>query len=343
MFPILAVIPPLPSPAFLSLAALCLVLSLGLTARNFAHAGHRAAPAAEPLAAVGAGEAKAEEPPLAPLFVGAFLVAMLWVWSQNPIKLHSYGLLLIVGFVAAAWNASLEAKRRGYDPNIVLDLALPLLLVCIAACRILYVVLNRSQFSSPAQWIRIWDGGLSFHGALVGAVVVVAFYGWKRGLGFWKLADIIAPSVFLGYAFGRLGCLLNGCCYGEPCALPWAMVFPVEGGPRGALTPPSHPAQLYSTIAALFLFAFMQLAKKQPRWNPFAGSMTLLFFALYALERFVIEIFRRGATARTVLGTDWLTEAQLMSIVGLFFVAAFWLLRSRTGRAVSDGQRPAST
>ncbi len=342
MYPILAVVPPLSSLWFSVLAALSLALGLGLTARNLSRTSRLAAPGA---VAVDAGEAQVqaqpEDSPFAPLFIGAFVVALSWVWSHNPIKLHSYGLLLIVGFVAAAWNASLEAKRRGYDPNIVLDLALPLLLVCIVACRILYIVLNRSQFSSPAQWIRIWDGGLSFHGALVGAVAVVSFYGWKHKLGFWKLADIIAPSVFLGYAFGRVGCLLNGCCYGEPCDLPWAVRFPVEGGPPGAFTPPSHPAQLYSTILALCLFAWMQKAKTQPKWNRFPGELTLLFFALYACERFVIEIFRRGATARPILGSSWITEAQFASLVGLFFIGAFWMLRSRLSQArVPSPQQP---
>jgi phosphatidylglycerol:prolipoprotein diacylglycerol transferase len=330
MLPILAVVPPLPFVAFAVLSALCLLAGAGLTARNYARV---AGPPAEPAATEAATKTADDgESPFTPLAIGAFVVALLWVWSRNEVKLHSYGLLLIVGFVAAAWDAAREARRRGVDPNIIGDLALPLLLVCIACCRVLYVALNRSQFSSPAQWVRIWDGGLSFHGALVGAVAVVAFYGWKSRLGFWRLADIIAPSVFLGYAFGRLGCFLNGCCYGEPCALPWAMVFRVEGGPAGALTPPSHPAQLYSAILAVLLWTVMRGARVRPTWNRFPGQLTLLFFALYAVERFIIEIFRRGATARTVLGTDWLTEAQLISVGGMVFIAAFWLVQSRRRR-----------
>ena len=286
-------------------------------------------------------EASAAWTPLIFAVIGA---AILFAWTRGSIKLHSYGLLLIVGFLVATWNAMREAKRRGYDPNIILDLALPTLLVCIAACRILYVVLNRSQFSSPAQMFRIWDGGLSFHGALVGAIAVVAYFGWRSRIGFWNLADTIAPSVFLGYAFGRVGCLLNGCCYGAPCDLPWAMVFPVEGGPVGSFTPPSHPAQIYSSLLALGLFAFMQRAKLKPQFNRFAGQLTLLFFALYAIERFVVEIFRRGATARTVLGTGWLTEAQLMSLIGLVFIAAFWAVRARmTKRNEVETPAPSST
>ncbi len=328
MLPIFAVIPALSAPIFGALAVLFIVLGLSLTAWNFSRA-NRAVAVGATSESVTTEDASAAWTPLIFALIG---VAILFAWTRGSIKLHSYGLLLIVGFLLATWSAMREAKRRGYDPNLILDLALPMLLVCIAACRILYVILNRDQFSSVAQMFRIWDGGLSFHGALVGAIAVVAFYGWRSGIGFWNLADMIAPSVFLGYAFGRVGCLLNGCCYGAPCDLPWAMVFPVEGGPIGSFTLPSHPAQIYSSLLALGLFGFMQRAKLQPRFNRFAGQLTLLFFALYAGERFIIEIFRRGATARTVLGTNWLTEAQLMSLLGLIFIAAFWIVRSRTAK-----------
>lgn len=331
MLPIFATIPALPTTIFAALSALLVVLGVGLTVWSFSRANRTVTVGA-------ADEVAANEEVSAawtPLIFGVIGVAILYVWTRSEIKLHSYGLLLIVGFLLATWNAMREAKRRGYDPNVILDLALPTLLVCIAACRILYVILNRDQFSSLAQMFRIWDGGLSFHGALVGAVVVVAYFGWRSRIGFWNLADTIAPSVFLGYAFGRVGCLLNGCCYGAPCDLPWAMVFPVEGGPIGSFTLPSHPAQIYSSLLALGLFAFMQRAKLKPQFNRFAGQLTLLFFALYAIERFVVEIFRRGATARTVLGTGWLTEAQLMSLIGLVFIAAFWTVRVRTTKHIS--------
>jgi phosphatidylglycerol:prolipoprotein diacylglycerol transferase len=317
MLPILATIPPLPQTWFLPLCALVMlggVASLLMMRRQSA-----TVPATVP---------DAPGSMFAPLFVAAVICTMLYVWTRNPIKLHSYGLMLIVGFLMATWLSCVEARRRGYDPNLILDLALPLLLVTIICCRLLYVALNHHQFSSPAEIIRLWDGGLSFHGAIVGAVIVLAYFGVRSGLGFWKLADVVAPSVFLGYAWGRLGCFLNGCCYGGPSDLPWATVFRTEEH-RHILTPPSHPAQIYSALLALGLFAFMYRARLQPQWNRFAGQLTLLFLALYAVERFIIEVFRNGATAKTMFGLSWLTQAQFTSILGLIGIAALWMWRAR--------------
>ncbi|MDF2440819.1 MAG: phosphatidylglycerol---prolipoprotein diacylglyceryl transferase [Abditibacteriota bacterium] len=331
MLPILANIPPLPQSWLWPLCALALLGAIGtsvmwsrapLQAETTAGANSDAQPAAN--------DATSKlQAALAPIAFALMACVMLWVWSRNPIKIHAYGLMLIVGFLGATWMSCAEARRRGHDPNLIIDLAMPLLLVTIACCRVLYIILNHEQFSSPAEWIRLWDGGLSFHGAIVGAVMVLAYYGWRSKLGFWRLGDIIAPSVFFGYAWGRFGCFLNGCCYGGPCDMPWAVVFPVEGA-RHQLTPPSHPAQLYSALAAIGLFFWMQRAKTQPRFNRFAGQLTLLFLALYAIERFVIEIFRNGATARTVFGTDWLTQAQVASVLGLLAIVALWLWKSRT-------------
>ena len=325
MLPILATIPALPHAAFLVLTALVALSALALTARGLSAAKAGAGPINE-----SAGESTS---PFAPLMGAAFLSAMLFAWSRNPIKLHSYGLMLIIGFIVSVWLACKEARRRGVDPNIVIDLALPLLLVSIICCRVLYVLLNRSQFSDPSQILRIWDGGLSFHGAFVGAISVIIFFAWKRGVGFWRLADIIAPGVFAGYAIGRIGCLLNGCCYGGVCDLPWAISFPVEGGPAGIFTLPSHPAQIYSALMAMALFGVMQRAKRSPLFNQFGGQLTLLFLGLYAVERFVMEIFRNGATARTVFGLSWLTQAQFTSILALAVIVTLWMLRAHGAKS----------
>lgn len=266
---------------------------------------------------------------LAPVLFAACVVAgALVVWSRHPIRLYSYGLFLVFGFFLAVWGACLEAKRRGYDPNVILDLAMPVLFVSLLFCRLVYIILNPSQFDTPLQLIAVWDGGLSFHGSLIGAPLVIAYFAWRRGIRFATLCDLVAPSVFIGYAFGRLGCFMNGCCYGTACDLPWAMRFPLEGH-RGALTLPSHPTQLYSVGLALVLFVWMQKAKTMPRFSRWPGQITLLFFALYAVERAFIEIFRNGATAGTVFGLPWLTEAQFVSALGLAVIAVLWIVLSR--------------
>lgn len=319
MRPILTVIPQLPTTAFWLLVALTLGCAVYVVSRSALRAQ----------ASGSAPVASDDSPLVAPLMAAAFGVMLLVVWHRNPITLHSYGLMLILGFAVATWLACREAQRKGLDPNIILDLALPLLLWSIIACRALYVALDPGQFHSWGEMIRIWDGGLSFHGSLIAAPLVVWYYARRNKIRFGTLADIIAPSVFLGYAIARVGCFLNGCCYGAACDLPWAVQFHAEGKAAGILTPPSHPAQLYSSLLALGMFWLMQRAKVSPRFTRFPGQLALLFFALYAVERAIVEIFRQGATASTVLGTGWMTQAQLVSLGMLVVVAILWGVLAR--------------
>ena len=276
------------------------------------------------------------EAALAPLVFGAVLCGLVVVLSRSSITLHSYGFFLILGFGLGTLNACLEAKRRGYDPNLILDLMLPMLIVTVICCRLVYVLLNRHSFESYGEMVEVWRGGLSFHGIFPGSLAVVGYFSYTRKIRFGVLADLLAPSVFLGYFFGRLGCFFNGCCYGHACDLPWAIIFPVENGLKGERTLPSHPTQLYSALLGLALFAVMQRAKLSPKWTHFPGQLTLLFFGLYAVERFFIEFFRAGATARYLFGSP-LTEAQWTSIFGLMAIAVFWIaLALREAKAKSQ-------
>ncbi|HEX8236928.1 MAG TPA: prolipoprotein diacylglyceryl transferase [Abditibacteriaceae bacterium] len=330
MLPILFTIPPLPGALFLPLLLTTFVVAALFALRS-----------ATQLRAVPSGSAEYSDVQAAvtfPLFVAAFLSVLLWVWSRNPIKLHSYGLFLILGFAVAVWNACREAKRRGRDYNIILDLSIPLLLASVIMCRIVYIALDPGQFDSIGQMVRLWDGGLSFHGSLVAAPAVVWFYAWRNKISFGELADIIAPSVFLGYAVARLGCFFNGCCYGAVCNLPWGVQFHAEGRPAGELTPPSHPTQLYSSLLSLLFFGLMQRAKTSTFFNRFAGQLSLLFFALYAVERAIVEIYRNGATAVPMIaGIPWFTQAQFISVVMLLAVAVIWIVLARRAE-YSKGQ-----
>ncbi len=329
MRPTLFIIPQLPQTWLVSLCLFALLVGASLSWR-----ASRVAKATISSTRSDSSEA------FTPLLGAMAICALLFVSTRSPITLHSYGLMLVIGFGVAVYLSCREAERRGINPNVVLDLALPLLFVSVLFCRVLYVLLNSSQFNSFAETLRIWDGGLSFHGSLVAAPLVIWFYAKRHNLGFGALTDCIAPSAFLGYAIGRVGCLLNGCCYGGVCSLPWAMRFPDEHN-RAILTPPSHPAQLYSTIMALGLFFLMQRLKDKPAWNRFSGQLTLLFFALYAIERFIMEVFRNGATAPAAFGLKWLTMAQFTSIVGLVVVAALWLVLSKS--STRSPHRPLTT
>ena len=266
----------------------------------------------------------------APLVFAFGVAFMSYLWSRQSITLHSYGLFLVVGFFLSTWLACLEAKRRGYDPNIILDAAMPLLLVSILLCRVLYFLVYPSQWRGFGEFLQIWNGGLSFHGAIVGALGTLAYFSWSRKIPFGTLCDTISPGMFLGYGVGRIGCFMNGCCYGHPSQLPWATTFLDENN-RSILTVPSHPAQLYSTILSIALFAVMWRVRTKPQFNRFPGQLAMLLLAFYAVERFIIEIFRSGATAP--LAFDWLTKAQLASVIGLVVLAALYGVLSRRGSA----------
>lgn len=328
MRPILFIIPTLPQEWFMPLAVLVAALAILAAGWMIAQSRRQGAVSAEI--------------PLLPLGIGVAVEVLLWLWTRQSLSLHSYGLLLVIGFFGATWSAAHEAKRRGYDPNLILDMALPMLIVSVLACRVLYVILAHDQFHSLSDMLRVWDGGLSFYGAFIGGPLVFAYFAWARKINVLTLCDLITPSVFLGYAFGRIGCLLNGCCYGHTCSLLWAVRFPMEGNPS-ILTPPSHPTQLYSALIALGLFALMQRAKISATFTRFAGQLSLLFIALYLIERSFIEFFRLGATAEPMFASiPWLTQAQFASILMLIAVGVVWkVLLDRANKTPQNQPAPA--
>ncbi|MBV9470360.1 MAG: prolipoprotein diacylglyceryl transferase, partial [Abitibacteriaceae bacterium] len=221
MRPILAIIPQLPAHLLLPLWIVTFLIAMAAVAYNLVQL-RRPVPS-NVVAASGANDALLDGnrsndallAALSPLIVAGVGCFLFFLWSHHSITLHSYGFFLVLGFFTATWNACLEAKRRDYDPNLILDIALPMLTVTVLMCRLLYVVLNLNQFHSVWEMMQIWSGGLSFHGAIIGGVLVSAYYSWSKKISIGALLDLMAPSVFLGYFFGRIGCLFNGCCYGK--------------------------------------------------------------------------------------------------------------------------------
>ncbi len=277
-----------------------------------------------------------------PLVFAAGVVFMAYLWSRQSITLHSYGLFLVLGFFLSTWLACLEAKRRGFDPNIILDAAMPLLLVSILLCRVLYFLIYPNQWQGFGEFLQIWNGGLSFHGAIIGALGTLAYFSYARKIPFGTLCDTISPGMFLGYGVGRIGCFMNGCCYGHESDLPWATIFHDENN-QALLTPPSHPAQLYSTILSLVIFAIMWRARTKPAFNRFPGQMAMLLLAFIAVERFIIEFFRKGATAPLAFGLEWLTKAQFASVLGIVVLGAlYWVLSRRPHTQVALQNSPSS-
>src|ERR1700761_2441381 len=148
--------------------------------------------------------------------------------------------MMALGFAAGLWTATRRARLVNVSSDVITDVTLWLMLGSIIGARIVYVTTYwKQEFADQpfSEVFMIQHGGLVFYGGLIGAIVASILYlRWKK-LPVWKIADILAPSIALGSVFGRIGCLLNGCCYGRACDLRWAITFPKDN----PLHPPTYP------------------------------------------------------------------------------------------------------
>jgi phosphatidylglycerol:prolipoprotein diacylglycerol transferase len=241
----------------------------------------------------------------------------------GPVAVHSYGTLLMVGFIAGILLARREARRLRLPETVALDLGVWLLVAGVVGARAMYVALNWGDFAArPAEIPCIWrEGGLSFHGGLLGGVIAGLLFAWRSGLPFLSLADMAAPGLALGYGIARFGCLLNGCCYGAPTDLWWGIRFPLYPDSQIA-TEPSHPTQVYSALGSFCILAVLLWARTR---RPVRGQLFLLYLMLYSVLRSGVEVLRKGYTAQVLF--DGITQAQAASALAfaLALAAYAWL------------------
>jgi phosphatidylglycerol:prolipoprotein diacylglycerol transferase len=271
------------------------------------------------------------------------------LFHAGPITLRSYGVLVMCGFLVALWYVMGAARRAqaarpegappGITPEQVFDASLVGLVAGIIGTRVLYVALNWSFYShNPVAAFQIWNGGLSFIGAPIFGFGYCAYYCRRHGLSFLDVADMASAGFAVAYAIGRIGCFLNGCCYGAVCNLPWAVRFHADGHAT-ALTPPSHPTQIYSALASLAAFAALDAGLKRPHKRGVLFVGYLLFYAVY---RFLVEGLRKGATAEVF---RWqLTDAQVFSLVitPILLGVLIALIRRSDAAPGSDATGPGS-
>lgn len=245
-------------------------------------------------------------------------------FSIGSFSVHWYGVLVAVGFLAGLWTASRRGLRSGFAPDKILDLGPWLIGGSILGARAMYVVSYwRDKFAGGPWWeiFMIQHGGLVFYGGLIGASLAIIFYARWKNLPLWKIADVLAPSIPLGYVFGRLGCLMNGCCYGRACDLPWAIHFPHHETAGAGL----HPTQIYDSLLSLGLYAALAWLYRRKKFD---GQVFAAYLVCYALTRSFVEYFRGDYTRAHLLGP--LTPAHLISIgvlaAGLIL---FWQLPRR--------------
>ena len=241
--------------------------------------------------------------------------------------IYAWGLLLMVGFLLAAWRGARVARRYGLAPEDVWDASLVGLLGGIIGGRLVYVALEWKHFAAnPVEIFQIWTGGMTSFGGLIGGVLAGLAVARLRKMNVADSADLAAVSLPIGYGIGRIGCLLNGCCYGGQCDLPWAVNFRHADG---TMTGPSHPAQLYSAAAALVMYLVLAWVERRRR---FRGQQILLFCVMYGVYRFLIEFVREGATA-SLSGIAHLTQAQVACVFIVAGASALYAMLARRAAA----------
>ncbi len=247
----------------------------------------------------------------------------------GPLTIHWYGILIAVGFLAGVWTAGRRGLRYGLDPHRISDLAMWLLVGAIVGARALHVISYwDAEFKGRPLWeiFKIQNGGLVFYGGLIGAAIAGFVFVKLKKLPFHKTADALAPSIALGSVFGRLGCLMTGCCYGAKCELPWAIRFPQEHETHGL---PVHPTQLYDSFANLLLYLGLAWLYRRKKFD---GQVFAVFLIGYAILRSMVEIFRGDYGAGEIRGG--FTPAQMVSVViALAGVALLVVLPRQKGSA----------
>ena len=232
------------------------------------------------------------------------------IFSIGFLKIRWYGLMYVIGFLLAWWLAKRRCSRPGSPVNAeqVDDLVFYSMLGVIIGGRVGYAIVYGSEqfFSDPFYLFKITEGGMSFHGGMVGVLLALWLYGRKLGHPISRMADFVAPLVPLGLGFGRIGNFINGELWGKPTDVPWG--FLVNGQVL-------HPSQLYEAVLEgflLFAILWWYSAKPRPRM-----AVSGLFFLLYGAFRFYIEFYRVPDAHMGdggYLAFDWLTTGQLLCV-----------------------------
>lgn len=238
------------------------------------------------------------------------------------IPIHTYGLMIAVGFLTGVYTVRKLAARSGVKPDLVSDLAFWLLMIGFAGARLLYIITRLDFFiANPGEILRVWEGGLVFFGGLIAATAYAFWFFRKHQLQVWKMTDILSPGVVVAHAFGRVGCLAAGCCYGKPTGAPWGIRLNSELVDFQLRGIPLHPTQIYESTALFILFAGMLWVFRHKKFD---GQVGLTYFMLYPVIRSIIEIFR-GDTVRGFVVDGILSTSQFISLL-VFLAAGYWLM-----------------
>lgn len=251
-----------------------------------------------------------------------FLPGSYTLLFQQELVIHTYALGIVTGFAISVWIAARAAEREGLRQTVILDLAFWALIGGLIGARLVFIVVNVEQYidacTNPGAVglaeadctlaLKFWEGGLVFYGAFLGAALVFVAFARKHNLDVLRLIDLCIPTLALGHAYGRFGCLGAGCCWGGVCTGDWGVVYP-KGAPafdaqlqafsdnpellrtlrETGHTLHAHPTQLYESFGEAAIFLFLILYRP---WRRIHGELFALWLMLYGAFRTLSEITR---------------------------------------------------
>jgi phosphatidylglycerol---prolipoprotein diacylglyceryl transferase len=262
------------------------------------------------------------------------------------ITLYSFGASMLLACAGALWLTAWRARRERLNPDAVFELAIWLMTGGFIGARALYIVSHPRSIHQFADIFKVWQGGIVFYGCIIGGLAGSLIYWRRHPFPFRAMADAVAPSLALGSAIGRVGCFLNGCCYGAVSTLPWAISFP-----KGALpwtrhvqeglvsidavrSLPVHPTQVYAALDGFFLLALLTVFYPRRRRD---GEVMALLMVTYPVTRFLIEGLR-GDEPALLLG---MTMSQGISVVLFLGGLLLWAYLARQPKVrLADSASP---
>lgn len=239
----------------------------------------------------------------------------------GPFAIHSYGVMLAISFISAIFIAVKKGEKKGLKGEDIVNIGFIIIIASIVGARLFYVLFHLNEFRG--RWIyAFWPvqedgtiglGGLILLGGFILSFVSALGYMLYKKLNFWKIADSMAPGIALGLFFTRIGCYLNGCCFGKACDLPWGVTFP-HNSPAGSIMGDIHihPTQLYSSLYGLIIFGILMWLDKRIKID---GILIGTFLILYGVARFIVDFYRYYESQMFLV--DGLQFNQIVSLIML--------------------------